>query len=234
MQFIAAFNSEDGSGLYLATYDTEGFYKSFHVYLDQNVTVFDVIHYPAVELGNSYSPSYPTVIGVFTGRTWYDAAEVYKQWALKQWWASNKLIDKNATPHSRYGLSLLGCSYVYGNITQVSFAEFASTARWINETMNNVMVLLRLGGWEKNGWVGAWPELFPPVEGFSALNSSLQEIHKYGVKVEPFCGTSILYNTALASYNETASKYASRDENGNVWTLEESGYYYLGSYGSSC
>ncbi|MEK6862085.1 MAG: DUF6259 domain-containing protein, partial [Nanoarchaeota archaeon] len=47
--------------------------------------------------GNDLSMDYDFSIGVFNG-DWYDAARLYRNWALSQPWANTKLINRNDIP----------------------------------------------------------------------------------------------------------------------------------------
>jgi len=40
---------------------------------------------------------YSVVLGVFSG-DWYDAAQIYKAWASKQWWTKGNLTAGKDTP----------------------------------------------------------------------------------------------------------------------------------------
>lgn len=91
MQFNAWYGPD--AGLYLATHDgkmhTKGFLiKPSATSGSTRALSYDVIHYPAdsgVE-GTEFHQSYPAVVGVFHG-DWYDAARIYRAWALDQVWA---------------------------------------------------------------------------------------------------------------------------------------------------
>ncbi len=89
MQFNAYYGSE--GGLYFSTPDGEMNLKGFHFRASNGkppALLYEVHHFPA----NAGVPatglevSYPSVIGPFSG-DWYDAAQLYRSWALKQKWA---------------------------------------------------------------------------------------------------------------------------------------------------
>lgn len=92
MQFNAYYS--DGSGLYLATHDGDMHLKGFLLKPAPatgglpDVLRYELHHYPTnsgVE-GVGFEQSYPALVGVFDG-DWYDAAQIYRAWALDQVWA---------------------------------------------------------------------------------------------------------------------------------------------------
>jgi len=90
MQFNAWYGPD--AGLYLATHDGDMHLKGFFINptttrTGKQVMSYTLIHYPAdsgVE-GTEFHQPYPAVIGVFHG-DWYDAARLYRGWALDQVW----------------------------------------------------------------------------------------------------------------------------------------------------
>ena len=88
MQFNAYYGPT--GGLYLAALDGASHLKGFLVRpADDPVPAmsFEVLHYPADAgvPGTGFRQPYPVVIRPFTG-DWYDAARIYRQWALRQTW----------------------------------------------------------------------------------------------------------------------------------------------------
>ena len=52
---------------------------------------------------------YDIVTGVFHG-DWYDAADLYKAWATKQWWCQKKLWDRDIAAWMRTGFGVFQTS----------------------------------------------------------------------------------------------------------------------------
>jgi Domain of unknown function (DUF6259) len=88
MQFNAVYG-EKGNGLYLAAHDPGGNMKWFNLDSDMaNRTIlFKVTHFPDDEWypDRRFVMDYPVVMRFFEG-DWYDAARLYRQWAIKQPW----------------------------------------------------------------------------------------------------------------------------------------------------
>lgn len=87
MQFATLYD-DAGNGLYWATQDTEGYHKRF---------VYDNVKHGLIELklgylpenchvpGNDFRSPYPVALGAYRG-DWWDAAHLYRAWALQQTW----------------------------------------------------------------------------------------------------------------------------------------------------
>ena len=94
MQFQALYDST-GDGLYLATYDGDGYMKEFQFSPDprHDLMEYKIGHYPSNMgfPGEDYHMSYDVVLGPFIG-DWYDAAQIYRAWALEQVWCGKGVL----------------------------------------------------------------------------------------------------------------------------------------------
>jgi hypothetical protein len=88
MQWGALYDSELG-GLYWATYDPSAHQKNFFYHARDDGVWFHLVHYPSNmgQPGMGYRSPYAFVIQYTQGH-WYDAAQIYRKWALKQVWTS--------------------------------------------------------------------------------------------------------------------------------------------------
>jgi hypothetical protein len=89
MQFNAYYGPQ--GGLYLATHDGASNLKGFYVNPvkgDLPTMAYEVQNYPANAgvAGTDYRQEFASVVGPFQG-DWYDASQIYRQWALQQKWA---------------------------------------------------------------------------------------------------------------------------------------------------
>lgn len=83
------------SNLYLATYDADSNLKGFFTRPDGlNSFAMYVEHQPPGMgvAGQSFETNYDAIVGSFSG-DWYDACQVYRQWATKQVWCSHGTVD---------------------------------------------------------------------------------------------------------------------------------------------
>ena len=90
MQFYALYD-DSGMGLYLASYDGNGYRKKFYVLQDRakQLLTYKVSQYPS-NMGypaENYNMTYDMCIGPFAG-DWYDACQIYRKWGLGQKWCS--------------------------------------------------------------------------------------------------------------------------------------------------
>ncbi len=87
MQFWALYNQETDKGIYFGTQDPTP--CMMHVLVDNTPTeiVWSVSHFPPnISFGAlDFNLPYDCVVGPFRG-DWYDACQIYREWALKQSW----------------------------------------------------------------------------------------------------------------------------------------------------
>ncbi len=81
---MAAF-MRDGRGLYIAAHDGEQRLKCLRVSVGPDVRFSTVLENAGVVGKAASSPKYAVTIAVFKG-DWWDAAHIYREWALKQKW----------------------------------------------------------------------------------------------------------------------------------------------------
>ncbi len=96
MQFNAYYGPK--GGLYLATYDANSYLKAFLLKaLNAEIPslYYEVNHYPEScgSAGLGFKQPYSTLISPFQG-DWYDAARIYRQWALKQKWCGLGTLEQ--------------------------------------------------------------------------------------------------------------------------------------------
>jgi len=181
---MLAVGDKDG-GLYLATYDTAGHVKKFAVsrQLDYNLAI-TIEHLLPEQVLQTYELPYDTVLGVFSG-DWYSAAEIYRQWATKQWWVQQGpfYTNPNLPAWFRNGFVMLGV-LSYSAIDLKRWTAFSDVPKLAEEyaELLNVPILVRWLGWERYGnWVA--PDVFPPREGWDSFRHVISELHRQGHKV---------------------------------------------------
>ena len=91
MQLAALYGTEP-SGLYIASNDTESMAKGSFFEFEGNTTTYNMVYMLPVDKANSsFKSSYQTILGAFQGN-WYDAAQIYREWALQQEWTKNNRL----------------------------------------------------------------------------------------------------------------------------------------------
>jgi hypothetical protein len=171
-QFLAWYGPH--GGVYIACNDTEG-----------NIKVLKALQRaPGIRLGIAHAGDWPApgerklryevLLGSFAG-DWYDAADLYRDWSLRQHWAT-PLAKRRDIPQ------WLLESPVYVTVRPQSYEDDTST-RQIKEFLpyekciplldkiaqgTGAPVCAVLMGWERPGsWI--YPDAFPPVGGEESL-----------------------------------------------------------------
>lgn len=88
MQFIYYYG-ENRAGLYAAAYD--GNFSVKWLNFSKNGNSLELSHmygYDDIASGNGVCQDWRFVINMLSGRDWYEAADIYKKWAVKQIWCS--------------------------------------------------------------------------------------------------------------------------------------------------
>ena len=87
MQFQALYNRNTGNGLYLGTRDPAASFMVFDITHRESEILWRPGHFPPniTFAGEDFDLPYDCVIGPYEG-DWYDACQVYRQWAVEQPW----------------------------------------------------------------------------------------------------------------------------------------------------
>ncbi|HUT92816.1 MAG TPA: DUF6259 domain-containing protein [Thermoguttaceae bacterium] len=94
---------DPAAGLYVASHDPDGYAKAFTVDAQFQIHL-SITHLAPALPGEDVNPPYPVVLGPFAGdpnrggTSWYDAAEIYRNWSERQPWAERKVRTRKDTP----------------------------------------------------------------------------------------------------------------------------------------
>ena len=207
MQFSALYGS-GASGLYVATNDKESYGKSFHYIFHDALTDYKMVNILEMEDdANSYCPPYDFILGAFQG-DWYDAAQIYREWALQQEWA------KNCRLHS-------------GKMNP----WLPKTALWMwnrgrsNNVLKEAIDLQEYVGlpvsvlwhwWHNGPYDDAFPEYLPPREGRESFVKAVAEAKAKGVNMTPYMN-SIQWGESRKSWKElNIEQYVARKADGST------------------
>jgi hypothetical protein len=161
-QMVAFF--DNSAGLYLGTYDTEGNVKNFRAEMKGDGLDLTPRHQGPEVLNAGFRTDYPTVLGAIHG-PWYNAADRYKEWALKQFWCRTKLADRTDVPDwLKSGPPFL---LVYSLAKGLHAPTYQGDAEGLIEAIDLYRrtagarnIMYTSGGWEHQGvWLG--PYYFP-------------------------------------------------------------------------
>jgi hypothetical protein len=215
MQFMAYYSTELRTGLYMAAYDPDGYCKSLNVSKPaQDWLSLDVFHIPLYTKHADYMPDYPVVVGVFSG-DWYDAAQIYRDWALQQSWATGARMAGSGGALDWYdNLALHEWIYTYPLCYDVNHFSIVPDIAQDTSQFVGAPVAMDWIGWERRGWYIDYPDVFPPKEGWASFEAAVRNVREQGnhVWVVP---DATSYSSRLESWSE-AEPYAVVNESGEI------------------
>ena len=188
---------DDTAGLYMATYDSEGCTKRLGCRPAEAGDALDLTiqHRYDEQPGLDFALPYDIVVGTFTG-DWYDAADIYKEWAYQQHWCSKKLLErddipdwfKEPRPHlmviSRGGVdraqATLPCPPSEFPLDKTWPAKKAAAFLKKFAAYFDVPLVAWVEGWEKIGSPGGPVDIFPPYEGEESFIAAMDELARDG------------------------------------------------------
>ena len=223
MQFVAYYASNPKSGLYLGDYDATGTYVkkfTFSRTSDGNSAWLINTHVLSFENQVKVALPYSVVIGIFYG-DWYDASQIYKEWASKQWWASRTLSKNKDTPSwlKKSGPVIDFFTRYWGRFSSGWNGPYYNLPPTVEAFKNfyNSTPVMWWRGWEKNGFGVSIPDYFPPTEGWDSFDSAIIAAHRKGGRVMTPVPAVNCYSLNASGWQE-ATKHAPRDRYGNLYT----------------
>jgi hypothetical protein len=157
-QMIACLGQKGGFMLW--TSDNKPNVKEFNCKSGKTDALFSVIHRMPYQSGE-WKSGYDTRISLCDPR-WYDAADIYRNWASQQYWCATKFKDRKDIPAIIHNPSY-HCNVQIGKMSDTDLAELPQKmSDWSAQL--KVPVYVRGTFWEKRGgWVGI--DYFPPKLG---------------------------------------------------------------------
>lgn len=87
MQFMAYY-ARDKGGFFIGTEDGEKGLKWYRFFKDKDYLCASILHKASMlKAGRSLTPPYPVVIAPLVAGAWHEAADRYRDWAIRQAWA---------------------------------------------------------------------------------------------------------------------------------------------------
>ena len=221
MQFMAAYNQQQGTGLYYAMHDPLGSIKDFHVawqQADQAMLLGYDVPAPNMDVaGNGYASSGEAVWQVLRG-DWFDAAMIYRTWVRHSasWFPQLTPEGRADTPLWMRELPLWvqvngGPQDVLPGIKAFLKAMAVPVgAHWYS--------------WHNNPFDNDYPHYFPPREGFGA---AVRELQAAGAYIMPYINGR-LWDTRDKGTTDFQFSAVARP----AATKDEAGKPYVETYGS--
>jgi hypothetical protein len=226
-QFMAAY--AQGAGIYLACDDAEANVKLFRPVRSGQGVRLGIAHIGDWPAG-ARTLEYQVLLGSFEG-DWYDAAELYRGWALQQEWATpltartdvpEWLLD--SPPHITIRLQ----GYVDDGVAPPieAFLPYEKCIPLLDAVATRVdaPLVAVLMSWERGGpWV--YPDCFPPIGGDESMARFAAMARERGWHVGSFCNgtrwvTRHLFNgyEGEAFFRENGGERSvSRQSDGSLW-----------------
>ncbi len=189
-QFIA-FQSKK-AGIYMACEDTAAHIKIIRpLYRDPGIRL-GLAHVGDWPSRGSRALEYDTVLRSFTG-DWYDAADLYRDWTLKQNWAiplhrradiPEWLLDSPAYISARVQ-GELDIGPVFPIKKFLPYEKLLPLLDKLAKKIKAPLVIV-LMAWERAGpWV--YPDCFPPIGGEASLRRFCGQVRKRGWRAGSYC-----------------------------------------------
>ena len=205
-QFLAYFDRR--AGIYLACDDTDGRVKVIKpVGLPDRVGL-GIAHIGDWTGAGRHSLGYDVLLRSFRG-TWEDAAEIYREWALRQPWAGRTLMDRPDVPDWLLDSPAPVMVRIQGIVDEgpaeprPEFLPYARILPLLEHVAERAEapVLPILMAWERGGpWV--YPEALPPIGGADSFAAFTAEAHALGWPTGTFCnGTRWVTGHFWAGYD---------------------------------
>jgi len=206
MQFLAFYGT--GKALYVGAHDPQANHKVFSAKADEHRATYTCANWPGLpeKGGGEYKVPYESVIGVVDGG-WYEAAQVYREFALKAPWSKAGPVSKRPIPQWLKDTDLwlrIESDYA-GN------ADLCKRAR----EYFDVPTALHWYKWHEIPFDTLYPDYFPTKPGFAEGVKSLQA---QGFHVMPYINGRIVDPNSKGWNEEGLSKSAARQENGEPYT----------------
>lgn len=181
MQYFSYYGQGKG-GLYFAAYDGESYTKWLNFYKnDHDLLEASFIH-GCEDIGpnKGIKVSYPIVVKTLQGHDWYEAADIYKTWAINQYWCQKGQLSDNDNK----------CDWLLDDIGLSTFGinAGADRSKWIekyHEHIDTKMFHILGPDWTQktqsfgNGILGGFQDWFPTKFSDATLNAIKVNKDKY-------------------------------------------------------
>jgi len=190
-QFLAYYN--DRAGLFLSCRDTEGRIKLIMPVHRGHGLRLGLCHVGDWPRRGERSLEYDIVLGSFAG-DWYEAAELYRQWSLKQPWAAEPLCRRRDVPAWLLDSPPHIILRIQGELDEgpaepneefLPYRKAVPPLEALSRRLGAPLVPVIMS-WERAGpWV--YPDCFPPAGGEDSLREFTRMARERGWHVGTFC-----------------------------------------------
>ena len=154
------------------------------------------------ESGRDIKIGYDTVVGGFRG-DWYDAGDIYRDWAWTQWWCKTKWVGRpDVAQWAKQWPSMVKLDRYKKGSPAESYRALADMTRDFSQLLGQDIVTF-FHGWGKNGWqMGAARRVPHPPWGGTHLRVRLRGARPHAPPLAH--GDGLLRHWLLALVDEAA------------------------------
>ncbi len=229
MQYVYFYEQGRG-GIYLGMQDSQSNYKGLELLkAAPDAYSFDWYQYAAnITLGNSYQMGYFAMFKGVAGADWSAGAQVYKEWALKQWYVSaGPIAQRSDIPTWVKDLDLVWGTEEYATnqtndqvyLEGTNSSQMGAFMGQVRSMLPNANMMLYWFGWNQGGFDRGYPDFFPPRDGSQAFQQAINATHALGIKV------MLYFNGRLVDVSTPAYQQSLP-----YLTVDQSGAPYIVSY----
>ena len=157
-----------GKGIYFDCRDSGFHNKGYKWRKEGDKLVYTHIHYLPLDGRNEFTMPYRCGVTEFEGE-WFEAAMIYKKWAVNQVWYKNALREKNP---------LKDVSMWLWNRGRIDYV-FPPTERLADDA--KVPIALDWYWWHHNPYDTDYPDFWPPREGEEAFKAAVKRMNDRGI-----------------------------------------------------
>jgi len=206
----SALLNREGDSVYFDHRDVRHAAKYAGYEVKDSVFTFRCIH--ALPCGpkpeTAYELPYPNSIGFFRGG-WFEAAQIYKRWALHQFWAENRRGRIN--PLEKIAL------WVWN---RGSAAEVVPPVLKLREDLGpDIPAALDWYWWHHNPYDTDYPDFWPPRDGEETFRAVIADLKKHGVFTQVYIN-ALAWDLDTASYADGGEESVTVTRDGKPFAIE--------------
>ena len=221
MQFVTFYDG--GEALYLAAHDATASHKDFSVKAGEDAIFYQCTNWPALSVSerdvllgrdfksrpntnpNTYRLPYQAIVGIVEGGYW-EAAQVYREFALKTRWGRGGPVSKRPIPQWLKDIDL----WLMPAPEPLTNAEPCKKAA----AYFGAPTALHWYNWHEIPFDTLYPDYFPAKPGFAEGVRALKEA---GMHLMPYINGRLCDPNSHAWTQEHADRSAARRENGEPY-----------------
>ncbi|HEY9429445.1 MAG TPA: DUF6259 domain-containing protein [Gemmatimonadaceae bacterium] len=209
LQALALYE-ENGPGFYAASHDTMSYHKTFAVWggADSSIgfELAQLLENPAEPKGE-WSQPYAVVIGTFHG-DWITAAELYREWGTRQYWARESRLGRGLVPEWLTNTAM----WIWNRGRSPGVIPPAIAL----QKALGLPVSVYWHWWHHAAYDTGFPDYLPPREGVDSFTTAIDAAHAVGIHAMVYMNQR-LWCTGTPSWTaEHAARAAVKERDGSV------------------